>query len=83
MQNAKLMKLKSVCVQRIGNMGNKYRNIKSGDIYYTMGEVINCTNSVHEDDKIMVAYVDEGSGISPPYVRERKEFYEKFEEVVE
>lgn len=54
---------------------NKYRNKKSGEIYIVLGEVIDCTNE--RDGTICILYND-GKKL---FVREKKEFLEKFEKV--
>ena len=57
----------------------KYRNIKNGNLYEVIrDDVINCTNA--NDDQIMVMY----KSLDHPellFVREKSEFYVKFEEV--
>ena len=57
----------------------KYRNIKNGNFYEVIrDDVINCTNA--NDDQIMVMY----KSFDHPellFVREKSEFYVKFEEV--
>ena len=57
----------------------KYRNIKNGNFYEVIrDDVINCTNA--NDDQIMVMY----KSLDHPellFVREKSEFYVKFEEV--
>jgi len=57
----------------------KYRNIKNGNFYEVIrDDVINCTNA--NDNQIMVMY----KSIDHPellFVREKSEFYIKFEEV--
>ena len=57
----------------------KYRNIKNGNFYEVIrDDVINCTNT--NDDQIMVMY----KSLDHPellFVREKSEFYVKFEEV--
>lgn len=57
----------------------KFRNKKNGNIYEVIREdVINCTNA--NDDQIMVLYKsEEHQGML--FVREKSEFYIKFEEV--
>jgi hypothetical protein len=47
---------------------------KTGKIYCTIGGAVNCTNA--QDQQQMIMYID-GSGINT-YVREEKEFWEKF-----
>lgn len=54
---------------------NKYRNKKSGEIYIVLGEVIDCTNE--RDGTICILYNDS----KKLFVREKKEFLEKFEKV--
>ena len=56
---------------------NKYRNKKNGKIYIVFGEVIDCTNE--RDGTICILYND-GQKL---FVREKKEFFEKFEKVEE
>ena len=57
----------------------KYRNIKNGNFYEVIREdVINCTNA--NDGQIMVMY----KSLEHPellFVREKSEFYIKFQEV--
>ena len=57
----------------------KYKNIKNGNFYEVIrDDVINCTNA--NDDQIMVMY----KSLDHPellFVREKSEFYVKFEEV--
>ena len=57
----------------------KFRNIKNGNFYEVIrDDVINCTNA--NDDQIMVMY----KSLDHPellFVREKSEFYIKFEEV--
>ncbi|NOR27657.1 MAG: hypothetical protein GQ540_03900 [Lutibacter sp.] len=60
----------------------KFFNIKTDHVYYKLDEVVNATND--RDGQIMVMYSpqfgnDVSSGVI--YVRERKEFYEKFKEI--
>lgn len=52
----------------------KYRNKKNGKIYIVLGEVIDCTNE--RDGTLCILYTDE----KKVFVREKKEFLEKFEE---
>lgn len=57
----------------------KFRNKKNGNIYDVIREdVINCTNA--NDGEIMVLYKNDNSP-DKIFVRERNEFYIKFEEV--
>lgn len=56
---------------------NKYRNKKNGKIYIVVSEVIDCTNE--RDGTICILYND-GKKL---FVREKKEFLEKFEKVVD
>lgn len=56
---------------------NKYRNKKNGKIYIVLGEVIDCTNE--RDGTICVLYDDR----QRLFVREKNEFFEKFEKVEE
>ena len=53
---------------------NKYRNKKNGKIYIVLGEVFDCTN-----EKVCILYND-GQKL---FVREKNEFFEKFEKVEE
>jgi hypothetical protein len=53
----------------------KYRNKKNGKIYIVLGEVIDCTNE--RDGTICVLYND-GQKL---FVKEKNEFFEKFEVV--
>lgn len=48
-------------------------HLKTGKQYYKLANVIDCTNG--QNDKIMVLYRDE-KGVG--FVREEKEFYDKF-----
>ena len=63
----------------ISMSSKKYRNIKNGNFYEVIrDDVINCTNA--NDDQIMVMY----KSLDHPellFVREKSEFYVKFEEV--
>lgn len=52
----------------------KYRNKKNGKTYIVLGEVIDCTNE--RDGTLCILYTDE----KKVFVREKKEFLEKFEE---
>lgn len=54
---------------------NKYRNKKSGEIYIVLGEVIDCTN---ERAGTICTLYNDGKKL---FVREKKEFLEKFEKV--
>lgn len=55
-------------------MGERYRNKKTGKIYWIVAKgVINATNN--NDGQIMIMYEDD----EHIFVREEKEFYEKFE----
>ena len=57
----------------------KFRNIKNGNIYEVIREdVINCTNA--NDNQIMVMYKNDNYP-DKVFVREKSEFYIKFEEV--
>lgn len=56
---------------------NKYRNKKNGKIYIVLGEVTYYTNK--QEGTICILYND-GKRL---FVREKKEFFEKFERVVE
>ncbi len=51
----------------------KYKNKKKGTLYDVIGRCINCTNS--EDGQKMIIYTNG----ELTFVREEKEFYEKFE----
>ena len=55
-----------------------YRNKKKGTLYKLIGTAINCTNA--QDGQIMLIYEPFEQGDEPLiFVRERQEFYEKFE----
>lgn len=56
---------------------SKVRHRKTGNIYYIKGYVINTTNDC--EDKSMVLYYHPEHNTD--FVREEKEFWEKFEEV--
>jgi len=56
------------------NKRKYYKNIKTSHVYLFLGEVINATNK--NDGQKMILY-DDRKGTY--YVRETKEFYEKFE----
>lgn len=51
----------------------KARHIKTGNIYEVIGEAINATNA--NDGEIVVIYKKD----TKIFVREKKEFYEKFQ----
>ena len=53
-----------------------YRNKKKGTLYKLIGTAINCTNA--QDGQIMLIY-EPVEGEHLVFVRERNEFYEKFE----
>lgn len=53
----------------------KYRNKKNGKIYIVLGKVTDCTNE--RDGTVCILYTDE----TKLFVREKTEFFEKFEEV--
>ena len=54
-----------------------YRNKKKGNDYIYLGECLNCTNA--QDGQDMIVYARDGL----LFVREKKEFFEKFEKVME
>jgi hypothetical protein len=55
-----------------------YRNKKKGTLYKLIGTAINCTNA--QDGQIMLIYEPyEQEEEHLVFVRERNEFYEKFE----
>ena len=55
-----------------------YRNKKKGTLYKLIGTAINCTNA--QDGQIMLIYEPyEQKEEHLVFVRERNEFYEKFE----
>jgi hypothetical protein len=56
---------------------HKYRNKKNGKVYIVLGEVIDCTNE--RDGTVCILYTDE----KKLFVREKNEFFEKFEKVKE
>lgn len=53
----------------------KYKNNKTGDIYSLWDEAIDCTNS-RDGTKVIIYYKEDDDSIV--FVREAKEFYEKF-----
>jgi hypothetical protein len=60
-------------------MTTKFRHLKTGNIYEMVrDDVINCTNA--NDEQIMVLYkrADKPDLI---FVREKEEFYQKFEKI--
>lgn len=54
---------------------NQYRNKKTGNVYFVLTEFINSTNA--QAGQEMILFFD-STGI---YGREKKEFFEKFEEL--
>ncbi len=57
----------------------KYKHLKTGNIYYLLrDDVINCTNA--NDHQTMVLYKRDGYP-DLIFVREKEEFFEKFEKV--
>ena len=59
-----------------------YKNKKKGTLYRLLGTAINCTNA--QDGQIMFIYEPiEQRDEHLVFVRERNEFYEKFELVTE
>lgn len=62
--------------RRIKMRNNKYINKKNGKIYIVIGKVIDCTNE--RDGTICILYND-GKKL---FVREKNEFFEKFEKIV-
>jgi hypothetical protein len=54
-----------------------YKNKKNGHLYKITDFVINCTNE--QDGQYMVEYVKVSNNGHKVFVREIKEFYEKFE----
>lgn len=58
-------------------MTTKFKHLKTGDTYYLIrDDVKNCTNA--NDQQIMVLYKREGYP-DLLFVREKEEFYKKFE----
>lgn len=55
----------------------KFRNKKNGKIYMVLGEVSDCTNE--RDGTVCILYTDE----KKVFVREKKDFFKKFEKVEE
>ena len=61
------------------NMYKLFKHLKTGNIYEMLrDDVINCTNA--NDDQIMVMYKREDLP-DLIFVREKNEFYQKFEEI--
>ena len=56
---------------------HKYRNKKNGKTYTVLGEVVDCTNERDGTLCILYTYGDK------LFVREKKEFFEKFHKVEE
>ncbi len=62
-------------------MTTKFKHLKTGDTYYLIrDDVKNCTNA--NDKQIMVLYKREGYP-DLLFVREKEEFYKKFEKAEE
>lgn len=62
-------------------MTTKFKHLKTGDTYYLIrDDVKNCTNA--NDKQIMVLYKREGYP-DLLFVREKEEFYKKFEKSAE
>ena len=60
-------------------MSKLFKHLKTGNIYEMLrDDVINCTNA--NDDQIMVMYKREDLP-DLIFVREKSEFYQKFEEI--
>jgi hypothetical protein len=57
------------------SVNNTYRNKKNGKLYYKLGIAIDATNS--RDGEKVIIYSD----MSKVYVREEKEFHEKFDKM--
>lgn len=57
----------------------KYRHKKTGNIYLVFASAVDCTNS--RDGTIVIVYRPAVTGNEHLYVREEREFYEKFEKV--
>ena len=57
-------------------MAARYRNKKTGDVYIRLANGIDATNS--RDGLAVIVYCQEDNGNSV-FVRDEKEFYEKFE----
>jgi hypothetical protein len=58
-------------------MTNLYKNKKNGNLYIYHGEIINATNK--NDGQVMILYGSMKEG--KKFVREKKEFFEKFEKL--
>ncbi|PJZ43860.1 hypothetical protein [Leptospira brenneri] len=56
-----------------------YKHTKTGNLYLKLDEVKNCTNA--NDGQEMVLYCEYNKENPLKFVREKKEFLEKFEEV--
>ena len=57
-----------------------FKNKKKGTLYKLIGTAINCTNA--QDGQIMLIYEPiEQTNEHLVFVRERNEFYEKFEQI--
>lgn len=57
----------------------RVRHKKTGNIYLFLGEVLDCTNA--RDGTRAALYLREGDPGAPTFVRELREFWEKFEPV--
>lgn len=65
---------------RIGLNSGLWRNKKTGVLYRVFFELVDCTNAVAADERVVVAYGPDGDD-RPSYVREKYEFMIKFEKV--
>lgn len=65
---------------RIGLNFGVWRNKKTGVLYRVFFELVDCTNAVAADARVVVAYGPDGDD-RPSYVREKYEFMTKFEKV--
>ena len=61
----------------------KYKHLKTGNIYYAIGEVLNATNE--QDGQTMILYYRDGKNDASDliFVRETEEFHSKFERVID
>ncbi|MCF8354327.1 MAG: hypothetical protein K9H48_07725 [Melioribacteraceae bacterium] len=59
------------------NLSGKYTHIKTGNLYFVEGVVVNATNS--QDGQLMVLYGPSGS--NKLFVREISEFFQKLPKI--